>query len=86
MFFAVAAAALGLWAATLIPPYQNWGNPNEDGFSYVPLLDGVAVRVLPARRRHHRPRQAVARARVALLIGCGFLLIVVLQRFGDVPG
>lgn len=37
--FAVAAAImLGLWGWSFVPPIQNWGNPNEDGFSYVPLF------------------------------------------------
>jgi len=94
VFFAVAAAALGLWAASLIPPYQNWGNPNEDGFSYVPLF-WASFTVLPCGvfllaggiAGHGK---AVARARTALFIGCGFLLIVlaflILQHFGDVLG
>ncbi len=27
-----------LWGWSLVPPIQNWGNPNEDGFSYVALF------------------------------------------------
>jgi hypothetical protein len=34
--FAVAASImLALWGWSLVPPIENWGNPNEDGFSYV---------------------------------------------------
>jgi len=36
IIFAVAAAVmLSLWAWSLVPPIENWGNPNENGFSYV---------------------------------------------------
>jgi hypothetical protein len=38
MFGAAAAIMLGLWAWSFVPPIQNWGNPNEDGFSYGPLF------------------------------------------------
>ena len=84
-----------LWGWSLIPPIENWGNPNEDGFSYVPLA-WATVTVLPVavyllagaivgRGRH------VWRGRVALFIGGGFLTIVllfeILQRLSEaVPG
>jgi hypothetical protein len=29
---------LVLWGLSLIPPIESWGNPNEDGFSYVPAF------------------------------------------------
>ena len=29
---------LALWGWSLVPPIENWGNPNEDGFSYVPVF------------------------------------------------
>ena len=35
MFAAAAAIMFALWGWSLVPPIQNWGNPNEDGFSYV---------------------------------------------------
>ena len=38
MFGVAAAIMLGLWAWSFVPPIQNWGNPNEDGFSYVPIF------------------------------------------------
>ncbi|HYC17676.1 MAG TPA: hypothetical protein VEC94_10750 [Pseudolabrys sp.] len=37
--FAVAAAIMfALWGWSFVPPIENWGNPNEDGFSYVALF------------------------------------------------
>jgi hypothetical protein len=37
--YAVAAfVMLALWGWSLVPPIENWGNPNEDGFSYVPVF------------------------------------------------
>ena len=38
MFAVAAAIMLGFWAWSFGPPIQNWANPNEDGFSYVPLF------------------------------------------------
>ena len=35
MFAVAAGIMLSLWAWSLVPPIENWGNPNEDGFSYV---------------------------------------------------
>jgi hypothetical protein len=81
MFAAVAAAMLVLFGLSLIPPIENWGNPNEDGFSYLPAFWATII-CLPVglyliagaivgRGRH------VARARCALFIGIGTLAIVV---------
>jgi hypothetical protein len=39
VMFAVAdAIMLSLWGWSLVPPIENWGNPYDDGFSYVPLF------------------------------------------------
>src|SRR5262249_6169578 len=38
IFIMVAAAMFVLWGLSLIPPFESWGNPNEDGFSYVPAF------------------------------------------------
>ena len=44
VMFAVAAAfMLFLWAWSLVPPIENWGNPNEDGFSYVGDMSAVVT-------------------------------------------
>jgi hypothetical protein len=70
-FAGLAAAMLVLWGLSLGPPIQNWGNPREDGFSYVPAfwttLTCLPVRALSDRRRDLRPRPAAwARAPGAL--------------------
>lgn len=80
-FLLVGAAMLGLWCWSLVPPIQNWNNPNEDGFSYVGVFYATPI-CLPAgllllaggisgRGRHLR------RARPALWIGTGTLVVVV---------
>jgi hypothetical protein len=81
VFAVVAAAMFGLWGWSLVPPIENWGNPNEDGFSYVPAFWAtltclpvglyLLVGAIAAHRRH------VARARPALFIGCGLVALVV---------
>jgi hypothetical protein len=77
----VGAAMLGLWGWSLVPPIQNWGNLNEDGFSYVPFFYATLICLptgllllaggLTARGRH------LLRARPALWVGVGTLVIVV---------
>ena len=72
---------LVLWGLSLIPPIESWGNPNEDGFSFVPAFWATIICLpvglyllagaIAGRGRH------VARARNALFIGGGTLLIVV---------
>jgi hypothetical protein len=81
VFVVVAAAMLVLWGWSLISPIENWSNPNEDGFSFVPAFYATLI-CLPvgiflfagAIAGHGRP---VARARPALFIGLGTLFIVV---------
>jgi len=72
---------LALWGLSLIPPIENWNNPNEDGFSYVPAFYAtitclpvglyLVAGAIAGRGRH------VARARTALFIGGGLLFLVV---------
>jgi hypothetical protein len=80
--YAVAAAImLSLWAWSLVPPIENWGNPNEDGFSYVGVFYATLV-CLPvglfllvgaiAPHGHY-----VRRARVAFFIAAGIIILVV---------
>jgi hypothetical protein len=38
MFVVAAAIMFALWGWSLVPPIENWGNPNEDGFSYVAVF------------------------------------------------
>ena len=42
--FAVAASIMfALWGWSLVPPIANWGNPNEDGFSYVGVFYATPI-------------------------------------------
>ncbi len=79
--FAVAAVImLVLWGCSLVPPIENWGNPNEDGFSYVPIFYAT-ITCLPAGIYllvgaivgHGR---YVWRARIAFFIAAGMSLLV----------
>jgi hypothetical protein len=47
MFAVAAAIMLSLWGWSLVPPIENWGNPYDDGFSYVPLFHTTVI-CLPA--------------------------------------
>jgi hypothetical protein len=80
LFGGVAALMLALWGWSLVPPIQNWGNPNEDGFSYVPLfwasLTCLPVAILLLAGAIAGRGRAIARARTALLFGGGLLVIV----------
>ena len=80
--FAVAAAIMfALWGWSLVPPIENWGNPNEDGFSYIGVFYATII-CLPvglfllvgaiSRRGRH-----VRRARVALFAAAGIAVVVV---------
>jgi hypothetical protein len=81
VFAVVAASMFLLWGWSLIPPIENWNNPNEDGFSFVPTFYATLI-CLPAgifllagaiagRDRH------LARGRPALFIGAATLFVVV---------
>ena len=79
--FAVAAAVmLAFWGWSLVPPIANWGNPNEDGFSYVPVFYAT-ITCLPiglylligAIAGHGR---YVRRARIAFIIAVGIIIVV----------
>jgi hypothetical protein len=43
MFAVAAGIMLSLWAWSLVPPIENWGNPNEDGFSYVGVFYATII-------------------------------------------
>ena len=80
-FLAVGAGNLALWFASLIPPYQSWGNPNEDGFSYIPVfyatLTTLPVGIYLLIGAIIGQGKPVRRARKALYIGIALLVIVV---------
>lgn len=71
---------LALWGWSFVPPIENWGNPNEDGFSYAPLFYttivclplGIILLVgaIAGNGRY------VRRARIAFYIGAGITLLV----------
>jgi Na+-driven multidrug efflux pump len=81
IFVVVAAIMFALWGWSLIPPIENWNNPNEDGFSHMPAFYAtitclpvglyLLAGVIAGRGRH------VARARTALFLGGGLLFLVV---------
>jgi hypothetical protein len=80
--FAVAASImLALCGWSLVPPIENWGNPNEDGFSYVPVFFTtitclpVGIYLLAGAIAGHG--RYVSRARIAFFIAAGITLLVV---------
>lgn len=81
VFLVVAAIMLALWGWSLGPPIHSWGDPNEDGFSYVPLF-WATITCLPvglyliAGAAFGRGRP-LARARRALWLGGALTVLVV---------
>ena len=81
MFAVAAAIMLSLWAWSLVPPIESWGNSNEDGFSYVGVFYATII-CLPvglcllvgAIAAHGR---YVRRARIAFFIAAGITILVV---------
>jgi hypothetical protein len=72
---------LALWGWSLVPPIENWGNPNEDGFSYVPLFYTMItclplgiVLLIGAIAGHGR---YIRRARIAFVIAAAISALVV---------
>jgi len=81
LFVAVGAAMLGLWGWSLVPAVENWNNPHEDGFAYVPVFYATPIclpagLVLLAGAIVGQGGWA-KRAAGALLVGCAVLFIVV---------
>jgi hypothetical protein len=81
MFAVAAAIMLSLWAWSLVPPIESWGNPNEDGFSYVGVFYTtitclpVGLYLLVGAIAAHG--QYVSRARVAFFVASGITILVV---------
>jgi heme/copper-type cytochrome/quinol oxidase subunit 3 len=81
MFVVAAAIMFALWGWSFVPPIENWGNPNEDGFSYVPVFYTtitclpvgfcLLVGAIAGRGRN------ITRARIAFFIAAGMTLLVV---------
>jgi hypothetical protein len=94
IFGAVAVIMLALWGWSLIPPIENWGNPYEDGFSYVPVFYAtitclpvglyLLVAAIAGRGRH------IVHARTALFLGGGLLFLVaaflIIQHIANTNG
>ena len=81
MFVVAAAVMLALWGWSFVPPIENWGNPNEDGFSYVPILYTTIIclpigllLLIGAIAGHGR---YVRRARIAFVIAARITTLVV---------
>ena len=81
MFVMGAATMLALWGWSLVPPIENWGNPNEDGFSYVPVfyttLICLPVGLCLLMGAIAGQGGSVSRARVAFFIAAGVTMLVV---------
>jgi len=81
VFIVIAAVMLALFGWSLVPPIQNWNNPNEDGFSYIGAFWAtiiclpVALYLIRGAIAGHAQR--VALARKALVVGYGVIFIVV---------
>ena len=94
MFAVAAGIMLSLWAWSLVPPIENWGNPNEDGFSYVGVFYAtiiclpVGLYLLVGAIAAHG--QYVRRARSAFFIAAGITILVVafliFQHIADSDG
>jgi len=93
-FAGLAAAMLVLWGLSVGPPIASWGNPREDGFSYVPAfwatltclpvgLYLIAGAVVARGRPLQRARRALWLACVLLFLVAAFLIF---QQVGDSMG
>jgi hypothetical protein len=80
-FVVVAALLLVLWGLSLIPLIKTWGDPYEDGLSFVPAFTAtmtclpVAVYLFVGAIAGHG--RHVTRARTAVFFGKGLLFLVV---------
>ena len=91
MLAVAAAVMLGLWGWSFVPPIESWGNPHEDGFSYVPIFYTTII-CLPiglllltgAIAGHGR---YVRRARIAFVAAAGIATLVlaflIVQHIAD---
>jgi hypothetical protein len=91
MFVVGAATMLALWGWSLVPPIENWSNPNEDGFSYVGVFYttliclpvGLCLLIGAIAGRGG----SVSRARVAFYIAAGVTVLVaaflIVQHIAD---
>ncbi len=71
IFLAVASSMLFLWGWSLVPPIQNWNSVFYATMICLPTGLFLLIGAIAGRGQH------VVRARSALFVGCGTLLIVV---------
>ena len=79
---AVGAGMLALWVWSFVPVVRSWGDPAEDGFSYLPVFYATFVclpiaLILLVGAASPKPNN-VARARIALIPSIIILLAVVI--------
>ena len=79
IYAALGLAMLGLWGWSLEEPIKHWGDPREDGFSYIAVFYATPLCLVPgllllkdAILRHNR-----GLSRPAVVIAIGALTIVV---------
>jgi hypothetical protein len=93
-FVLVGVIMFALWGASLIPAIENWDNPNEDGFSFLPVFWATLTClplgfVLIAGGIIGRGK-AAARARTGLFVSAGLLALItgleVLRRISELAG
>ncbi len=81
MLAITAFVLFALWGWSLVPPIENWSNPNEDGFSYVPVfyttIICLPVGILLLVGAIAGRGKFVRRARAAFFIAAGVTSVVV---------
>ena len=94
VFIAAAAIMLALWGWSLTPAFQNWNNPNEDGFSLIPGFYAT-ITVLPLglimlAGGISGKGKAARRARVGLAIAVALVVLMTaletLRRLSNATG
>ncbi len=79
IYAALALLMFGLWGWSLEEPIKHWGDPNEDGFSYIAVFYATPFCLVPglllARDAIFRRDRGLARP--AVVIACGALAVVV---------
>lgn len=87
----LAFAMFGLWGWSLEEPIKHWGDPREDGFSYIAVFYATPLCLVPGlllakdailRRNRGLSRPAVVIAIGALTIVVAFLIF---QRIANGP-
>jgi hypothetical protein len=85
-FIVGAAVMLALWGVSLIPAIENWNNPREDGFSFIPAFYAtfiaLPIGLVALAGGIYGRGKSVEYARLALIAGaCLLVLILLLDIF-----